>query len=232
MKCMKKSAGLFVCILFFATLNVYAQDDFTPLQKAVLAGDYAKVEKILGEDPDAVNEPCSSEASIVTALGADVSIGGAAALHLALVKQDERMVRLLLARGASIYAVDNDDWDVITYAAAFGSVPCLAVLVERNAQMRQRIKSTRAPYGSTLLHQAAVHNTSDMAQYLIEECGLDVNALDEDGETALEWADRSAEDNTMVEYLKSAGGTFGLLDYDDDCPCGLHCSCCGCSPLF
>ena len=74
-------------------------NQITPLQQAVLAGDYTKAVRFLDEDPDSIDAPAGDK-YIETASGEEVYIEGATALHIALAVQDKQMVQLLVDRGA------------------------------------------------------------------------------------------------------------------------------------
>ena len=104
---MKKTIALFVC-LCLCILNIWSKqtESFTPLQQAVLAGDYTKAVRLLDENPDSIDDPSGDE-NIETASGEEVYVEGATALHIALAVQDERMVRLLVDRGADLYLTDD-----------------------------------------------------------------------------------------------------------------------------
>ena len=165
---MKKTIALFVC-LCLCILNIWSRqtESFTPLQQAVLAGDYTKAVRLLDEDPGSIDDPAGDE-NIETASGEEVYVEGATALHIALAVQDERMVRLLVDRGADLYLTDDDDWDAMLYAVSFSSVPCLEILLDIDSKLLSRRYSEY--YDSTPLHWAARYNTVDMVRYLVETC--------------------------------------------------------------
>ena len=165
--------------------------ELTPLQQAVLAGDYTKAVRLLDEDPGFIDDPAGDE-NIETASGEEVYVEGATALHIALAVQDERMVRLLVDRGADLYLTDDDDWDAMLYAVSYSSVPCLEILLKKEERLLSR------------------YNTVDMVRYLVETCGMDVNVRDEDGDTPLDYADWNSNYDTM-DYLESAGALFNQI---------------------
>ena len=205
---MKKTIALFVC-LCLCILNIWSKqtESFTPLQQAVLAGDYTKAVRLLDEDPGSIDDPAGDE-YIETASGEEVYVEGATALHIALAVQDERMVQLLVDRGADLHLTDDDDRDAMLYAVSYSSVPCLEILLDIDSKLLSRRYSSN--YDSTPLHWAARYNTVDMVRYLVETCGMDVNVRDEDGDTPLDYADwNSNYDVDVIEYLESAGGLYG-----------------------
>ena len=205
---MKKTIALFVC-LCLCILNIWSRqtESFTPLQQAVLAGDYTKAVRLLDEDPGSIDDPAGDE-NIETASGEEVYVEGATALHIALAVQDERMVQLLVDRGADLHLTDDDDWDAMLYAVSYSSVPCLEILLDIDSKLLSHRYSSN--YDSTPLHWAVRYNTVDMVRYLVETCGMDVNVRDEDGDTPLDYAAAAWNDNyDVIEYLESAGGLYG-----------------------
>ena len=205
---MKKTIALFVC-LCLCILNIWSRqtESFTPLQQAVLAGDYTKAVRLLDEDPGSIDDPAGDE-NIEAASGEEVYVEGATALHIALAVQDERMVQLLVDRGTDLYLTDDDDWDAMLYAVSYSSVPCLEILLEKEERFLSRRYSEY--YDSTPLHWAARYNTVDMVRYLVETCGMDVNVRDEDGDTPLDYADWNSNYD-VIEYLESTGALFNQI---------------------
>ena len=182
-----------------------ANDDksiFTVFQNAVFYGIYEQVTEILAKNPGLLDKTVDAYSYITSVSGEHVGVEGAVPLYLALVKQDEKMVSLLLDAGADFLVSDHDGWDGIMYAAAYSSVPCIKMLLEKNPKLLTR---RRYVYDTTPLHWAARYNNVEMIRFLVETAGMDVNEPDEDGETSLDYADES-ENSDVIKYIESKGG--------------------------
>lgn len=74
--------------------------------------------------------------------------------------------------------------------------------------------------GRTALHKAAFWGHIDTVRYLLEECGLSINAVDFNGDTALHDAVRFGHKG-VVEYLLSRGTDITIKNRDGKDPLGL-----------
>ncbi len=88
-------------------------------------------------------------------------------------------------------------------------------------------------YKTTFLHQAAKKGNAKEVKKLIKEKAIDINAQDEQGNTALKLASQgngllgeedSDEKPKIVEILLSAGANPNIADEDDDYPLFMACS--------
>lgn len=133
------------------------------------------------------------------------------ALHLALInapwlqdgtKSVVQVADWLIQQGISINATDEEDRSALHYAARYGDLDTVKLLIKRGAKVNlsdhgsicdgiRRIKTfLPRPYyfsSGTPLHEAAEHNHTDICAYLLEH-GARVNAIDHRNRTPLFYA--------------------------------------------
>jgi ankyrin repeat protein len=113
-----------------------------------------------------------------------------AALHGRL-----EIARKLIAKGAPL---DAPGWTPLIYAATGGHDEMVRFLLDQGA----RIDAT-SPNGTSALMMAVREDKFSTAALLIAR-GADVNLRNENGATALAWAERSG-DRELIQRLKRAG---------------------------
>lgn len=146
--------------------NVNAQDMMkrTPLHYAAVAGLTPIVELLLSREADD-----SVQDSI-----------GASPLHYACSKNHAQCVTALLCRESeSVYAPDHEGRFPLVWACAKGHVQTCRTLLDFAVD-----PSAKDKYGATALHSAAFVGQTKCALLLIER-GADVNAIDDQHQTAL-----------------------------------------------
>lgn len=192
--------------------------------KAVASGDRKKIEKYMTDGIDINSENEGQTALLITAKQGDVGL-----------------VRYLLSQGAKINAKTKNGECAAQYAAWFGQMDVLKLLIERGADMELEEK------GRTLLHYAAFAGSAEMLDFLLEqgmdinrnsnlgtplmcasgkniknreligtvcfllEAGADVNGVDHKGETALMKA-AAAGHNEIVKELIAHGANINVAD--------------------
>lgn len=189
--------------------NARGRNGETPLQRTNRAGG-AEVARLLieaGADVNATDEAgqtplngtcCCQDAEVVRVLlehGADPNKG----TPLVTAAEDGEMdiCRILLEYGAN----PNKGWPIVS-AASSGNVDLVRLLVKHGAD--PLAKSERS--GHTMLHAAASKNDVAMAELALE-LGVNVNARDRDGRTALQRAARSAGfESDLWRFLVDRGG--------------------------
>ena len=164
----------------------------TALMYAARAGDIPTINILLDRKAD-VNERNS---------------GGATALSWAVAGEHEDVLRLLLDHGADAEAIN----EAFVSAAESGRLGLVIILLRRGANVKM--------VGSTALLSAAGSSVAgvtdkelgDVVRFLIDS-GIDPNAKDEDGWTALLYA-TSRDYASVVEILLASGA-----DVDTKCEC-------------
>ena len=116
-------------------------------------------------------------------------------LHWAADYGHEAVVRLLLARGASIDIGDDAGRTALHCAAIQGHEAVVRLLLERGASVDIGDKR-----GQTALHNAANRGREAVARLLVER-GADINVKDVPGNTALDTAYAMGQE-TMVQLLE------------------------------
>ena len=118
-------------------------------------------------------------------------------LHFACTEGHFPVVQYLVENGANINAKDSNGKTPPDYAVFSDNLQVLKYLCEKGASIQ-----SEGTYGP--LHAACFGHKLPYVQYLIEECGIDINSQDQQGMTPLHWATViSGED--IIRYLLSKG---------------------------
>jgi ankyrin repeat protein len=108
------------------------------------------------------------------------------------------IVELLIESGSDFNYVTDDGVGVLDEAVIFGSIDVIKYLVDNKGM---DIKATKRKSGMTPFMQACCYGNMQIIRYIYEK-GIDVQAKDNNGMGALEYAIRLGK--TQVEdYLKS-----------------------------
>lgn len=155
----------------------------TALLDAVRAGDAPRVRTLLQLKNVDVNQTTSD---------------GSTALHLAVERDDEALVGMLLRSGAHVKAVNRYGVPALAIAAVNGHAGILTRLLEAGADPNVGLSSDETP-----LMTAARAGKADALRVLLAR-GANVHARDTRGQTALMWA--AARNNAdAVTILIEAG---------------------------
>lgn len=164
---------------------------YAPMHEAALRG-YDVVAKQLVEFGADINLPDSSKAT---------------PLHIAGGNGQFDFVMLLLQDHASLEAKDISDFTPLHAATMYGDPRIVAALLHAGADVAARAKgSWDLPGGMTPLHIAARQGNLTICKLLIE-AGAYVNAVDDDGRTALNHA-YEFEHHGVVNFLVESGAQF------------------------
>jgi len=110
-------------------------------------------------------------------------------------------VKSLLDRGANVNARDSLGFTALMFAAKSGSTSTVKLLLAKGADANVRSKIL----GYTALINAAAFGDEKMVEALIAQ-GANVNARNDDGVTALTFAEQAGKLGN-VQVLKAHGGT-------------------------
>ena len=116
----------------------------------------------------------------------------------------------ILENGAEVNARSNPGYTLLDWAAIIGHVDILHLLVENGADLEAQNND-----GRRALHDAAIHGNLPFIQQLISRYHVDINARENNGETALRWA-RARNHSTVITFLQSNGGIDDGMEEDDD----------------
>ena len=181
-------------------------------------------------------------ARILIENGANVNLmtnNGVTPLHLAASIGSKEIIKLLLDAGADINATDNAGQSVMIYAIRSGKTDTVRLLKEYGADdtlsddngrtaidyvnitgMAQLVDDVmdvnkRDSYGNTPLHQSCYNGHSEMVKRMLQQEDIEVDAINDKGETPLYIAIR--EDNLYIaELLLNAGADPNRICKDGD----------------
>eukprot|EP00968_Pinguiococcus_pyrenoidosus_P010211 scaffold803_cov310-Pinguiococcus_pyrenoidosus.AAC.124 len=168
------------------------QDGWTPLAQAAING-HADTVAVLLERGAEANKANDS---------------GHTALHFAADK-DENVVALLLDSGADVNKVSRDGWTPLRYAAVRGHARAATLLLDRGAKLDEA-----GIAGIPLLNHVVYY--PQVARLLLDR-GVDVNAIDGNGDTALCCAAREGCKAT-VELLLDRGAAMDQANHRGETP--------------
>jgi len=127
---------------------------------------------------------------------------GLSPLMMAVVSEKPEIVELLLERGASMVLLNKKGETALDLCLAKPNHNCLAILSSKAPKMSPEIR---------LLHAAQAGNVKDVLAILDEGKGVDVDAADSTGRTALMLSARAGHEETC-KVLLSRGADVTLRD--------------------
>lgn len=117
-------------------------------------------------------------------------------LHWAINRGHLEIMRLLVEKGADSEAAGARGLKPLPLAVELGQTGIVDFLLDRGGDPL----GTDPVHGRTLLHRAALRNKPDVAARLLDT-GIDANAADRHGRTALDWAERLGYDEVGRRLL-------------------------------
>lgn len=190
-------------------LNKYIDPEGTALHVAVFAGFESMVEFLLdqGADPNPVDPNAPPWVLPDTPLHLALSNVAEIQIFRAFKTVDEGVVTLLLRRGADPNAVTNNAYGMnsLLQAAHFGLPNIVAAILDTG---KTDINS-RTVTGSTALHIAVRRVESGGVPELLLARGIDVNATNDLGQTAL----FQSRNESVTALLLKCGATVGVVDH-------------------
>ena len=139
---------------------------------------------------------------------------GRTCLSWAAARGDVAATQVLLEHGANPDITDMEGFPPLFHAIRSRSKECISLLLEYSTK-HQAVNA----YGCTALHVASICNDPDIMALLIEQCRVSVNAIDYDGDTALNAVARTKL-AAAARHLLDAGADASIANVTGDTP--LH----------
>ena len=117
--------------------------------------------------------------------GDSFNIGGATPLMFAIFKNNPRIVKQLIDKGADVKARDNEGTSVFLYACGFGNGNIIRMLLVKD---RTLVNDKTPNINVNGLHYAASLNNLETINFLIKNVNMNINDRDLNGCTALYYA--------------------------------------------
>lgn len=138
---------------------------------------------------------------------------GYSLLHIAVMSKNPQTVQFLIDSGADMEEKDPSGQTALLLAANVGAEQAVRTLIEGGADIRVRNERNK---NETALHVAARSGSVEIARLLVEK-GLEVDSMDSQKITPLNWASFVGTLD-MVKYFVSVGGRLDALDNYGDTP--------------
>ncbi len=192
---------------------------------AIRAGDAARVEQLLAEQPKLATASDAdglsplmtalyfNQSAIAQLLLARLPSDGLSLHEAAAVGAVPRLEQLLAADGGAVNAWSGDGFQPLGLAAFFGQAEAVDLLLARGGEVNTK---ARHRFGVTALHAALAGPKPAIARTLIK-AGADVNALQNSGETALH-ATAFTGSVELTKLLLDHGANPNALDKDGHTP--------------
>ncbi|KAK6719619.1 hypothetical protein SNK05_002750 [Fusarium graminearum] len=217
-----------------ATINIQDTDGMAPIHHAAMHGHGPAIHSLIeaGTDVNLVdalgNTPLfwaayKGHSGLVEDLQKDSNMrlrdhNGRTPLHIAAMAEAdaprrEKVVMLLLDKGANIEAKDRFGWTSLHCAAGSGDQEVVTLLLDKGANIKAQDN-----YGQTPLHRAARSRDQEVVTLLLDK-GANIEAQDNDSQTPLHCAARS-RDQEVVTLLLDKGANIEAQDNNSQTP--LH----------
>lgn len=128
----------------------------------------------------------------------DVDANNRTSLSWAAARRDETAVKILLDHSANPEIRDFEGNTALTQAVRSTHLPTIQLLLDYGADTNKR-----DAYGGTVLHQACVAKDDPGILKPLIAAGVDINAIDHDGDTALQYAIRQNHLKNTLYLLES-----------------------------
>jgi serine/threonine-protein phosphatase 6 regulatory ankyrin repeat subunit A/serine/threonine-protein phosphatase 6 regulatory ankyrin repeat subunit B len=131
-------------------------------------------------------------------------------LHHAIINGNARVASLLLQYGTDWQFPDSSGNTALHYAAGFGQLQCMRLLLEHGADI-----NAHNMWKITPINIAMLCNHVGAVKKLLDHEGVDVNGKDDKGRTLLALSVADLSDSSMVEfaaYLLSKGADPNIPD--------------------
>ena len=198
--CEKGNTDIVTVLLHYgAPIDVYGQEESTPLQTCITKGHSTVLTMLLNHGADInactkFEKRCplhlaviANEENLVKLLlqrDADVNRGdiyGSSPLHLATCLGNKSIVELLLEHNADINKYNNEGWTALHLASEAGKVEIVDLLIQHQANLDVQTK-----YGRTPLHWAVASEQVPAVQKLLD-ADADVDIEDSHEKKAVQY---------------------------------------------
>lgn len=165
------------------------------------------------------------ELDVPVDLRAKETLDNCTPLHLACIGGCLEATQALLELGASVNAKDDEQYTPLLHAVhptAKCNLELVKYLLEKGADVNTVVDNEE---GRNCLHQAVVSKNLPLIKCLLE-CAkdkLNVNAVTNEGQSALHLACKQKENCDMLELLVQAGATVDLVDKQGQTPLYVFC---------
>jgi ankyrin repeat protein len=149
------------------------------------------------------------------AAGANVNAttdNGGTALMFAAIRGDIETQKVLIAAGADVNAIGGFDWTALTVASVKGHVPAVRQLLSSGAD-----PNLPDIYGWTPLMRAVYEGREQVVQALLEQPSIDLDAVNDQGATALHLAAVQGNER-LARSLLLAGASPLIRDREGRTP--------------
>jgi ankyrin repeat protein len=197
-----------------------------PLSDLIKARDFNGVRKALDAAPELLVEPVEGAPSaiLLAAYHGQIDVAhllrdrkGSLDLHEAATLGDLHEIESNLHAGAEMAAFSDDGFFPLGYAAFFGHIDAVRLLIERGADLEQ---VSRNPLGVTALHAALANGHKEIARALLER-GASVHAVQAgEGWTPLHYCAYSGDRET-AEAILSRAPVLDAINHDGQTPAQL-----------
>jgi ankyrin repeat protein len=159
-----------------------------------------------------IHTSLESQMDASTACIDDVDANGRTSLSWAAARCDHAAVKTLLDHGANIDIADFEGKTALAHAVKATHLPTIQLLLEYGANT-----SKRDVFGGTVLHHACYAKDDPELLRPFITAGVDVNAIDYDGDTALQYAVRQKHTEN-VRCLLEANADPEIANVEGDTP--------------
>ena len=200
---------VFLALVGFAMLFMRNSPTPPPVAPAATPSESAPTPEASPPEPreDATGEPASTRDQA----NRPTNVFTAAATGHVLALKDLLDANPHVSR---VEQLDERGWTALHHAAYNGHLPCVRLLVQKNAHVDAVAEGECVP-----LHMAAAHGSVECVTALLE-AGADANLLDEAGSTALHYAAQPGR-LEVVEALITAGAVVNMKNGRRETPLDL-----------
>ncbi len=179
-------SGIILLVLPLFSLQTSHDEIF----EAAKQGDLAKIQALVGKNPDLVNAKDQEQST---------------PLHSAAAAGRLKIVEYLIEKGADVNAWNNAHQNPLLYAAYHGRSEIVCLLLEKGAEY-----SEQDIYGRNVLHYPSREGHPEVVEILVKK-GLDINQEDRGGVTPLRFAIERGHTEIIDIFI-----TLKALDVDGE----------------
>jgi len=209
-------------------INIQDDDGDTPLQSALLYKHYDSADflyskgaiidnranndgvtllhvSVIAEFPDFVQKCINNDLDVNYS-----QKDGYTPLHFAAMIGNTSIVKILLDKGANVHSKDKDG-NTPLHIAAQKHIELLRLLISKYDSLDLKNNA-----GMTPLHNAAIHNKYENIEFLLYGLGfryiVNINAIDNDGQTPLNYAIQNSNIESVRVLIKFSKADISLIN--------------------